>query len=154
MSTKLTNTSDIQHLLKNAKKQGHRVGIITGSFVAIVENHILLFEFAKTYVDILIVCVGNDFVVSCIKNTQFPTFKERVERLSKYEQINYIYEIRNINKNADNPVIDVYKDLIKELNPDFIFTNSAYDKYIPEKEAATLNTSTEVIDRKSVNALN
>lgn len=145
--TKLKSKRQLQSLIKKAKRAGKTVGLVTGSFTQIVENHELLFKFAKTHTDILIVCTGNDAVVCSIKKCNFPIFSERIAALEQFESIDYIFEIQNIDTNVTEPVIAVYKQLITDLEPDFIFTNGLHDKYLGNKRKATIGTGVRVVDR-------
>jgi bifunctional ADP-heptose synthase (sugar kinase/adenylyltransferase) len=143
--SKLKTHRQIKKIISSAKNQNRTIGLVTGSFTHIVENHSLLFEFAKRQVDILIVATGNDKVVSAIKRVPFPPFKTRVALLEQVSSIDFIYEIKDFHNNVQEPVVTIYKQLIKELEPDFIFTNGAYDKYLHDKIKASEGSNTKII---------
>ncbi len=147
--TKLKTKRELKTIIRRAKEDGKSVGLVTGSFTQIVRNHEILFNFAKAHADILIVCSGNDKVVCSIKKRNFPPFEERIAKLEKLKTIDYLYEIRCINTTELEPVTAVYRKLISDLTPDFIFTNGPHDKYINDKKRAADGTDTKIVDRSS-----
>ncbi len=147
--SKLKTKRELKTIIRKAKEDGKSVSLVTGSFTRIVKNHEILFRFAKAHADILIVCTGNDKVVCSIKESNFPPFEERIAKLEKLKNIDYLYEIQSINCNETEPVTAVYRKLISDLTPDFIFTNGPRDKYINDKKRAADGTDTKIVDRNS-----
>jgi len=82
-------------LIRKTQKSDQTVGLITGCFDIIHLGHIQLFQFAKKYVDILIIGLDNDQTIRLTKGPNRPIHKytERVKFLSEIKSIDYIFKI-------------------------------------------------------------
>jgi cytidyltransferase-like protein len=126
----------ISILVKKARGEEKRIGLITGCFDILHMDHINLFRFAKKRVDVLIVGVENDASIKISKGIHRPLNKleERMKFLSELSLIDYIFPITNVYSFNSNEAAKVHKDLLKKINPGYLITRTVADKYWKNKK--------------------
>ena len=120
---KIKSLSEVVKIVAKAKKDGKKVSLITGCFDIIHIGHIMLFRFAKTHSDVVVVGLDNDRNISLSKGVNRPIykFKERAGVLAGLSNVDWVFGIEKIFEfdSAD----EVHLLLCKKIQPDFLITN-------------------------------
>lgn len=134
-TSKIKSLKQIAKIVAKERKKGRKVGLITGCFDIFHIGHVELFDFAKKYVDILIVGLDNDKTIELSKGKGRPVynFLQRSKLLSEISLVDYIFKITKVfsfqTKGADKE----YVHISKILNPNYLITDVKADKYWKEK---------------------
>lgn len=133
---KITDLLRLRKIVTKLKKEGKRVGLITGCFDILHIGHLFLFKKAKEQVDILLIGLENDQAIKLSKGNNRPFFKlaDRLFVISQVESVDYIfsinaeYDFRSVEANS------VHEALLKEISPDVLITHMPTDRYWEEKK--------------------
>lgn len=123
--------------VKKAKKNGKKVGLITGCFDILHSGHIELFQFAKTSgCDFLMIGLENDQNIRLSKGKKQPylNFKKRSEFLSEITSIDLIFPIKEVVRFGSEDAKKIYRNLYAKINPDYLVTNKNADRFWKRKE--------------------
>lgn len=137
-------------LSEKFRKEGKKIGLITGCFDILHIGHIKFFKEAKKRVDILFVGLESDKSIELSKGEGRPinNVMDRVEQLEELKSVDYVFIIKDEYSFGSKKVNDVHEKIWKKLHPDFILTASSKDKYfeVKEKRAQALNIGFIKID--------
>lgn len=128
---KVLALSKLKEVSHQAKFQGKKVGLITGCFDIVHPGHIGLFRFAKKHCDVLIVGLENDQTIRISKGRERPIFKleDRLDFLTELTNIDYLFPIAFTTKFASSGAYFPYQKILDLLKPDYLITNSNYDRF-------------------------
>jgi len=133
---KVKDIDEVAKLVKNARSDGKKVGLITGCFDVLHLGHIKLFRFAKREVDILVVGLENDKSIGLTKGKARPvhSLEQRLEVLSDLRSVDWIFPIEELIKfNEPEKASAVYRRIYREVMPNFVITNKEADRFWEEK---------------------
>ncbi len=125
-------------MLAKHRRQAQSIGLITGCFDLLHAGHIGLFHYAKKHVDILVVGLENDSTIALSKGQGRPVhnLRQRSEILSELTSVDYIFTIPIVVKFGSGADIQKqYVDLVASIQPDYLITSPAADRYWQHKEA-------------------
>jgi cytidyltransferase-like protein len=128
--------TSITRLAAITSKSNQKTGLITGCFDILHIGHIELFRFAKKHVDILIVGLENDETIRMSKGQNRPihNLSQRSEVLSELTSIDYLFTIPiTVKFGAGQDIQKQYVDLVAKINPTYLITSPAADKYWTQK---------------------
>ena len=133
---KIKSIKTISEIVENYKKQGKKVGLITGCFDVIHIGHIDFFRKAKKYVNILVVGVENDKNISIAKGISRPVFrlKDRCKLLAEMKSVDLIFPIKEVFNFNSKVAHQKLLEITKLVKTDYLITNLMSDKYFKEKE--------------------
>jgi len=133
---KIKSLLELSIICEKLKKEGKSVGLITGCFDVLHLGHIKFFQFAKKHVDFLIVGLDNDKTIKLSKGKDRPIFseKERIQVLSKLEDVDYIFVIKGVvDFNSPKGGV-VYREVTEKLKPTALITCPSADRFWREKQ--------------------
>lgn len=121
---------------KITKRKGKKVGLVVGSFDILHLGHSNLFNFAKKYVDYLIVGLDNDKTIKLVKGNNRPinNYKRRSELLSALETVDKVFEINTISHHDSEEALDNYRKIVTRISPTHIFTHKLCDNHWENKK--------------------
>lgn len=131
-ATKVVSLEALTEILNLERSVGKKIGLVTGSFDIIHKGHLSLFRFAKTSVDILVVGIDQDETLTLSKGANRPVnnLTDRLDFLSELESIDYIFPLPFVFRYGENAQIDdLFADLYKLLQPNFLITSIPADKF-------------------------
>lgn len=117
----ILNPTEIQAIVKEARKNGQKIVLTQGSFDLVHIGHARYCEKAKSFGDLLIVGVDSDQKVKARKGKNRPIVPqdERMEMLTHLRSVDYV-----VLKEIDDPKFN----LIKLIKPDvLVATKNTYD---------------------------
>ncbi|OGM09751.1 hypothetical protein A2W13_01030 [Candidatus Woesebacteria bacterium RBG_16_36_11] len=133
---KICPVEEIASIITEAKKQGEKVGLITGCFDILHKGHIDLFRQAKQNVDILVVGIDRDETAR-LKGSQRPVndIASRCEALAELMSVDLVFPmpftLQEYTSSVEN--IALFEDLTKKIKPDCLITNPISDDFWEEK---------------------
>lgn len=135
-SDKVKKLKQLSKIVAHHKKEGRKVGLITGCFDILHIGHIRLFQFAKKHVDIVIVGLDNDKSIQLTKGKHRPihNYKIRSEVLNELSSVDYIFQLGISVKFGLEKLDNYHAKIIKILKPDYIITNPVVDGYWRQKK--------------------
>ncbi|MDD4994862.1 MAG: adenylyltransferase/cytidyltransferase family protein [Patescibacteria group bacterium] len=143
---------DVSNKVRQQKKLGKKVGLITGCFDVLHFGHIQLFRFAKKHVDFLVVGLDNDKTISLFKGKNRPVnrIKQRIQLVSELRCIDMVFEIKAVFDYADDVNADkIHIEILKALRPDCLITAAKADKYWQTKKQRAKNLQIKfLLDRE------
>ncbi len=148
---KVKSISEVVKFVAKAKNDGRKVSLITGCFDIIHIGHIKLFRFAKRHSDIVVVGLENDKNISLSKGNNRPIhkFKDRAEVLAELSSIDYVFEIKDIVNFGSPNANKTYLSLYKKIQPDFLITNPAADRFWRNKQKNAMEIGAKLLlDRR------
>lgn len=85
-------------------------------------GHVLFFEDCKNYGDILVVGVGNDYILGVNKGRNQPFFNQhvRLKLIDSFKSVDYCFLDESGEKNHP---LDIVKETFKNLKPDIYIIN-------------------------------
>lgn len=134
---KIQTLEKIQSIIKMLKKQGKKIGFITGCFDILHEGHIDLFRFAKKNVDILIIALDSDEAIKEGKGGDRPIHsqKQRAKVLSELESVDLIIPITEKYSFLNKESVESVHDKIRtQVQADYIITSPQADNYWQSKK--------------------
>jgi len=162
-SSKVVSTNKAAEIVAKYKKQGNKVGLITGCFDILHIGHISTFRYAKKHVDILVVGLDSDKTISNSKGPNRPInkLKQRCKMLSELSIVDLVFPIDFVIKYRlhSSKIDTLYNKLYGKIDPDYLITHVTSDKFweCKKKQASkmgikflgeqgeTLTTSTKII---------
>lgn len=135
MTKKVVSLSRIKKIVRNLKRRGRKIGLITGGFDIIHLGHVVLFRFAKKYVDVLVVGVENDENIKNAKGKGRPinSLAKRTNFLSEIVSVDYIFPIQkkyDFEKEGD----EVLGEIVRRVGPTHLITHKRCDRYWKNKK--------------------
>ena len=130
MNSKIVTVNALLILLGKQYKN-KKTGIITGCFDVLHTGHIDLFQFAKKYVDVLIVGIDTDAAIKKTKGGLRPinTQKERARMLAAIVYVDNVLLLSNKHAFSSQAANNYYDDLILKLKPNHLITARSSDSY-------------------------
>lgn len=135
--SKILSLKVVAEIVKEKKKQGEKIGLVTGCFDIVHLGHIIVFRQAKQHVDVLIIGVEMDETILISKGHNRPVnnLSDRCEVLAEMFSVDLIFPTEFVIKYGDAERNDkLYEKLYKKIKPDFLITDIANDDYWKEKE--------------------
>ena len=123
-------------MVKKAKEEGKKTGLITGCFDILHLGHIEVFRFAKKRVDILVVGVDSDESIRISKGEKRPfnSLQKRMDFLQEISLVDYTFPIIGVIPFGSNKASKVHKSLLRKLKPDYLITGVVADKFWKDKK--------------------
>jgi len=147
----ISTLKEISKKVKEQKKHGKKVGLITGCFDVLHFEHIQLFRFAKKHVDFLVVGLDNDKTISLNKGKNRPvnSINHRLQVISELRSVDAVFEITGAVDFRDNAQADlVHQKVLDALKPDYLITNIKADDYWKEKKERVKHLHTKFLPLK------
>lgn len=127
--------SEVVKQIKDRKKAGEKVGLITGCFDILHSGHCELFELAKEHVDILIIGVDCDATVKMNKaGRPINTLSSRISTLERNDSVDYVFPIEQVFKFGTKASQKCHEKIWNLLDPDYVITCSNRDELAKFKE--------------------
>ncbi|MBI2356927.1 adenylyltransferase/cytidyltransferase family protein [Candidatus Dojkabacteria bacterium] len=141
------------NLSKEYRKEGKKVGLITGCFDILHIGHIKFFKEAKNKVDILFIGLENDKSIELSKGVGRPinTFVDRAEQLNELKSIDYIFRVDDIYDFASKEAILIHTEIWRKLQPTFLLTVTVKDKYVFRKKKIAEELGIEFLQIDAMN---
>jgi cytidyltransferase-like protein len=120
--TKVKNMNNLliaAQFIRNQKKTGKRVVVVTGCFDILTDAHIGFLMEAKSYGDILVVGIEDDIRVKAFKGPHRPinTVSQRIEIMESLSMVDLVFVISG---SITKPIIEFYSQLHSILREDFV----------------------------------
>lgn len=133
---KVCSLVEVIQFSNESKRQGMTVGLVVGCFDVLHLGHINLFRFAKQHADTLIVGLDHDTTVRLTKGSTRPinSFERRSAFLNDITTVDKIFLIQEIFKHGTKKAKAVYKSILEQIQPTYIFTHQACDDYWEDRE--------------------
>jgi len=134
---KLKKLPSLIQTIKKLKRQGKRLGLITGCFDILHTGHVELLRFAKKHTDVLIIGLENDETIRLSKGSGRPihNFTQRSNVLSELASVDYIFEIPiRVRFALSEEIKNQYVKLTMKIKPDYLITTKSADKYWQQKK--------------------
>lgn len=132
----IIKAESLQDFRKNPNLFGKKIGFCSGSFDLTHAGHVLFFEDCKKHVDVLVVGVGSDAIMSSYKGLDRPILNEflRSKMVDSLKPVDYVF-IQTVSnpEDLDNLLVETLSYTFTTLKPDvYIINNDAFD--IPTRE--------------------
>ncbi|OGN02036.1 MAG: hypothetical protein A2651_01415 [Candidatus Yanofskybacteria bacterium RIFCSPHIGHO2_01_FULL_42_12] len=104
-----------------------KIVFCSGSFDLTHAGHVLFFEDCKKYGDILVVGVGNDYILKVNKGKNRPILNQhiRLKLIDSIKPVDYCFLDES---KKDNHPLDIIEETFKKLKPDaYIINQDAFD---------------------------
>ncbi len=128
----------------------YKVGLITGCFDVIHIGHIKLFQYAKKYVDYLVVGLEADVTIQKTKKGIRPVNKLTYRRdvLKSIKYIDKVILLENPYNFTEQQSEEYYLALYKRVKPTHLISSSLHDKYFNNKVERANKFGIKIIDFK------
>lgn len=160
---KIISINRIPAIVRECKKRGGKVGLMTGCFDVLHIGHVRQFKWARKRTDLLIVGLESDRSIALSKGSGRPVFSQniRAEMVSELTSVDYVFKIRKVYGFNGPSVQNYYDSLLKYIRPDFVLTHFSKDTSVDKKRVLTkkhgirillrrenpLSSSTEIVDK-------
>ncbi|MFA6518746.1 MAG: adenylyltransferase/cytidyltransferase family protein [Candidatus Shapirobacteria bacterium] len=128
----ISTLEQVSKKVRQQKKLGKKVGLITGCFDVLHFEHIRLFKFAKKHIDFLVIGLDNDKTISLTKGKDRPINKlqHRLEVISELRCVDAVFAIEEV-VDYRNPYDAelVYSKVAHDISPDYLITHKKADSY-------------------------
>jgi len=148
---KIIKLKDVPDRLKEARKEGKKIGFVEGVFDVLHLGHVELVEFAKKYCDILVVGVASDAYVRSTKGKDRPIFSQsiRCQTLAALRDTDFILKEDNPPAVLEDKKSESYLHKVtKILKPNVIISSGTTDRNPNAKRARAKEIGAKFIIQK------